>query len=115
MIAPVFSSCEHTLNTLRYADRVKELGVSDGGVIVEEAELEVYDPDDPLNSPSPSRTGTSNMPGGVGGVNQGSAGADVSKKRRSHNSSMGLLRNEDVQAEMVRTQEVPNSFLPQCM
>merc|ERR1719167_1653803 len=27
MISPSVSSCEHTLNTLRYADRVKELGV----------------------------------------------------------------------------------------
>lgn len=26
MISPTMSSCEHTLNTLRYADRVKELG-----------------------------------------------------------------------------------------
>ena len=29
MISPSFSSCEHTLNTLRYADRVKELGAID--------------------------------------------------------------------------------------
>merc|ERR1719180_114350 len=29
MINPCLSSCEHTLNTLRYADRVKELGTSD--------------------------------------------------------------------------------------
>ncbi|XP_050345034.1 kinesin-like protein Klp10A isoform X1 [Nymphalis io] len=30
MISPAMSSCEHSLNTLRYADRVKELGASDG-------------------------------------------------------------------------------------
>ncbi len=30
MISPGMSSCEHSLNTLRYADRVKELAV-DGG------------------------------------------------------------------------------------
>merc|ERR1719415_300033 len=29
MINPCLSSCEHTLNTLRYADRVKELGAAD--------------------------------------------------------------------------------------
>lgn len=32
MISPGLSSCEHTLNTLRYADRVKELGAAEGGV-----------------------------------------------------------------------------------
>lgn len=29
MISPAMSSCEHSLNTLRYADRVKELGTND--------------------------------------------------------------------------------------
>lgn len=29
MISPGISSCEHSLNTLRYADRVKELGGGD--------------------------------------------------------------------------------------
>merc|ERR1719494_1578679 len=31
MIGPSMASCEHTLNTLRYADRVKELGVDKAG------------------------------------------------------------------------------------
>jgi len=31
MIGPCMSSCEHTLNTLRYADRVKELAISKDG------------------------------------------------------------------------------------
>lgn len=29
MISPGMNSCEHSLNTLRYADRVKELAASD--------------------------------------------------------------------------------------
>ena len=29
MISPGLSSCEHSLNTLRYADRVKELAAND--------------------------------------------------------------------------------------
>lgn len=32
MISPGVSSCEHSLNTLRYADRVKELAVNDHDV-----------------------------------------------------------------------------------
>ena len=28
-MSPTLSSCEHTLNTLRYADRVKELGATE--------------------------------------------------------------------------------------
>ncbi|XP_072938811.1 kinesin-like protein KIF2A [Epargyreus clarus] len=31
MISPAMSSCEHSLNTLRYADRVKELGTAEPG------------------------------------------------------------------------------------
>jgi len=32
MISPGFNCCEHTLNTLRYADRVKELSSGGGSV-----------------------------------------------------------------------------------
>lgn len=39
MISPGFLSCEHTLNTLRYANRVKELGTDN-------AELKSTDEDD---------------------------------------------------------------------
>ena len=49
MIGPSLNSCEHTLNTLRYADRVKELGVkrsrreNDGnGALEYEDEMEEY-------------------------------------------------------------------------
>ena len=31
MISPSMSTCEHTLNTLRYADRVKELNADKNG------------------------------------------------------------------------------------
>ena len=46
MIGPSMASCEHTLNTLRYADRVKELCVGesaehDANFEFEEAEDEV--------------------------------------------------------------------------
>ena len=46
MIGPSMASCEHTLNTLRYADRVKELAVGESEELVvdrvedEEEELE---------------------------------------------------------------------------
>ncbi|XP_071454293.1 kinesin-like protein KIF2A [Hetaerina americana] len=45
MISPGMSSCEHSLNTLRYADRVKELAVTDpaekgsGGGALEDSDL----------------------------------------------------------------------------
>merc|ERR1719244_1821063 len=42
MINPCLSSCEHTLNTLRYADRVKELAISKSG----KGEEEVVELDD---------------------------------------------------------------------
>ena len=118
MIAPVFTSCEHTLNTLRYADRVKELGVSDTNAIAEETELEVYDPDDPLNSPSPSRTGTvDNSNKGTPGESAGEGGGggsnnnhrSNSKKNKNRNSSMGLLKNE-IEADYMRTREVSGSI-----
>ena len=31
MVSPTLSCCEHSLNTMRYADRVKELNPSSGG------------------------------------------------------------------------------------
>lgn len=42
MISPGLSSCEHTLNTLRYADRVKELSA---GVPGASDHRERYSPD----------------------------------------------------------------------
>lgn len=41
MISPGFLSCEHTLNTLRYANRVKELGA-------DSSELKVTDEEDEM-------------------------------------------------------------------
>ncbi|VDN60421.1 unnamed protein product [Dracunculus medinensis] len=47
MISPGMSSCEHTLNTLRYADRVKELGADEGSNIpMEDDELMLANDDD---------------------------------------------------------------------
>lgn len=55
MISPGLSSCEHTLNTLRYADRVKELVVKDilreDEVLREEdAEQLMYEEDEETNN-----------------------------------------------------------------
>uniref|UniRef100_A0A0R3RWU4 Kinesin-like protein n=1 Tax=Elaeophora elaphi TaxID=1147741 RepID=A0A0R3RWU4_9BILA len=47
MISPGMSCCEHTLNTLRYADRVKELGAEDGSnTPMEDEELMLSNIDD---------------------------------------------------------------------
>ena len=48
MIGPSMASCEHTLNTLRYADRVKELcvGESEEQVVDHVEEEEEEDDDD---------------------------------------------------------------------
>merc|ERR1719436_1183549 len=45
MIGPSMSSCEHTLNTLRYADRVKELAAFDEELLEDEDER-VLSPED---------------------------------------------------------------------
>jgi len=54
MIGPSMASCEHTLNTLRYADRVKELCVGDSEEQlvdnVEEEEEEDGDDDEELGA-----------------------------------------------------------------
>lgn len=39
MISPGLSSCEHTLNTLRYANRVKELVVTDNDIQLEDDQM----------------------------------------------------------------------------
>lgn len=48
MISPGFQSCEHTLNTLRYANRVKELGTDnmDMKMTDEEDDIEEVNGDD---------------------------------------------------------------------
>ena len=52
MIGPSMASCEHTLNTLRYADRVKELSVGESEELaidrVEEDEDEELEADESL-------------------------------------------------------------------
>jgi len=52
MISPGLSSCEHSLNTLRYADRVKELAASDPAT--DEINAPTFSPP-PSRSPNISR------------------------------------------------------------
>lgn len=56
MISPGLSSCEHTLNTLRYANRVKEL------VAVEPSERnEMIDDEEPMDAESADAHGNGNL------------------------------------------------------
>lgn len=50
MISPGTSSCEHSLNTLRYADRVKELGAESPEMKTTEDEAEEDDEDDAMST-----------------------------------------------------------------
>merc|ERR1711915_728840 len=52
MIGPCLSSCEHTLNTLRYADRVKELAVGKRNENNEVVEFEDDNEEDMLDDDS---------------------------------------------------------------
>lgn len=54
MISPGLSSCEHSLNTLRYADRVKELAVKDNGMSAEARMTTLQEYDDVENMDSES-------------------------------------------------------------
>lgn len=58
MISPGLSSCEHTLNTLRYADRVKELVVKDiPDMLLRDGEQVIYEEDEETNNMhQPSKT-----------------------------------------------------------
>ena len=51
MISPGMSSCEHSLNTLRYADRVKELVADAADPVLENPrqEIKAEPMDDELN------------------------------------------------------------------
>lgn len=51
MISPGLNSCEHTLNTLRYADRVKEL------VATDPSEQQRIDDVEPMESDEPNKNG----------------------------------------------------------
>ncbi|XP_045159292.2 kinesin-like protein KIF2A isoform X1 [Mercenaria mercenaria] len=55
MVSPGMSCCEHTLNTLRYADRVKELGPG-GPVEGKPAEIELSDNYNNLGAMSPQNS-----------------------------------------------------------
>lgn len=50
MISPGLSSCEHTLNTLRYADRVKELVVKEPHDVLREEDAEQMEEDQLMNN-----------------------------------------------------------------
>lgn len=81
MISPGLSSCEHTLNTLRYANRVKELVVTDTDARNGDGEdgdtnyddMEPMESDDHKSTPGSSR-GTN---GGRGGLNHNGGGNAV--------------------------------------
>ena len=62
MIGPSMSSCEHTLNTLRYADRVKELTVGEGnGMGLTEDEEEEEDEVEDMEEVAMERSGLAQL------------------------------------------------------
>lgn len=86
MISPGLSSCEHTLNTLRYADRVKELVVKDVAEInpADAEAIEIMDDDEEDQQLSDH---------GIGMGHQSSAHHHHQSLQRGHNNNNNNSKN----------------------
>jgi len=127
MISPGLSSCEHTLNTLRYADRVKELVVKDiaevgpGGdrdVIEimddeEEEDLNLVHPHSHQmlqNSHAPTSQSQHNQR--VGGGGPGSHHSGSIHNNNNNNNKNGNAGNMDLAMLSSLSVSIPTIFLP---
>ncbi|XP_063704640.1 kinesin-like protein Klp10A isoform X5 [Culicoides brevitarsis] len=85
MISPGLNSCEHTLNTLRYADRVKELVPSDPSERLDDVE--------PMESDEPKN----------GGMNEGDLAA--LRSLNEHDMSVELFQQHAAISELQQCEE----------
>jgi len=127
MISPGLSSCEHTLNTLRYADRVKELVVKDiaevgpGGdrdVIEimddeEEEDLNLVHPHShQMHQNSHAPTSQSQHNQRVGGGGPGSHHSGSIHNNNNNNNKNGNAGNMDLAMLSSLSVSIPTIFLP---
>ncbi|KAA0197996.1 Kinesin protein [Fasciolopsis buskii] len=109
MISPGMASCEHTLNTLRYADRVKELGPTSMSAGNSNADL----------LPSSARNGTTargatGVSGGFGDITGTAVSHGTPANRISHlSSAVSGLGNGNWLGSSTLVNQAPRNGLPE--
>ena len=101
MISPGMGCCEHTLNTLRYADRVKELGPG-GPVEGKPAEINLADNYNNLGAMSPQNSALALL-------KTANVGQLLIRTMSPQNSALALLKTANVGQLLIRAMMSPQN------